>query len=122
MAELPYDGIAVRLGAREWIVPSLNLRQLKRLSPKFALLSKVGVAMADEQIDALIEIAHAALSRNYPDLMPEDVAELVDLGNAGALVKAIVGASGLVRTPTDKRVGLQPPGEAEAGSASSGTS
>lgn len=122
MAELPYDGIAVRMGAREWIVPSLNLRQLKRLSPKFALLGKVGAAMAEEQIDALVEIAHAALSRNYPELTAEDVAELVDLGNAGALVGAIVGASGLVKASPETNAGPHPAGEAGAGSASNGTS
>jgi hypothetical protein len=120
MAELPHDGIAVRMGAREWIVPPLNLRQLKRLAPKFALLGTVGAGMGDEQIDALVEIAHAALSRNYPALTPEEVAELVDLGNAGVLVKAIVGASGLAAQGED--AAREPStGEAGAGGASSGT-
>jgi hypothetical protein len=125
-AEPPYDGVAVRLGARDWIVPPLNLRQLRRLAPKFALLGSVGAGMGDEQIEALIEIAHASLARNYPDLTPDQVAELIDLANAGALVKAIVGASGLVQmtarpkkeaAPGETALGENPPGEAGAGSA-----
>lgn len=120
-ADPPYDGVAVRLGARDWIVPPLNLRQLRRLSPKFALLGSVGAGMGDEQIEALIEIAHASLARNYPDLTPDQVAELIDLANAGALVKAIVGASGLVqvtaRAPRPTDPGEIAPGEVGAGSA-----
>ncbi len=113
MEEPRYEGVELRMGGREWIVPALNLRQLKRLAPRFALLAPadspgpapahtrssgagVGAGMTEEQIEALVEIAHAALSRNYPELTREQVSELVDLGNAALLMRAIVGASGLV--------------------------
>jgi hypothetical protein len=109
MTEPRYEGVALRMGGREWIVPALNLRQLKRLAPRFALLAGahprsggkgVGAGMTEEQIEALIEISHAALSRNYPTLTQEQVSELVDLGNAAPLMRAIVGASGLAPAST----------------------
>ncbi|HUC62651.1 MAG TPA: hypothetical protein VMF53_11925 [Alphaproteobacteria bacterium] len=118
-AEPPYDGVPVRLGTREWIVPALNLRQLRRLAPKFALLGSVGAGMGEEQIDALVEIAHAALGRNYPTLTEDQVAELIDLANAGTLVKAIVGVSGLTQGPRAGR-DRAGPGDGTVGEASAG--
>ena len=110
MAEPPYDGVAVRIGDRDWIVPALSFRQLRRLQPSFQTLGRIGPAMDAAQIDAVVEIAQAALSRNYPEITREQTEEMLDLGNARAVLGAIAGVSG-----------LQPAGEAAAGSRSTGT-
>jgi hypothetical protein len=107
MAPLPHDGVRLRLGGRELVVPALNFRQLKALAPRFAALRRRGPELGLEQIDALVEIAHAALARNYPDLAREEVAELIDMRNAREVVEAVIGAAGLVR--------LDAPGAARAG-------
>ncbi|HLI13478.1 MAG TPA: hypothetical protein VKY65_17945 [Alphaproteobacteria bacterium] len=100
-------GVTMRLDGRELTIAPLTLGQLKRLAPQFQLLGTIGGALRDEQIDALIAIVHAALARHHPEIAPAEVAELVDLGNAGPLLRAILGASGLVSA-----------GEARAGSVS----
>jgi hypothetical protein len=110
-----HEGARLVLGGREWIVPPLTLRQLRRLQPMFATLGRIGPIMAVEQIDALIEITQAALSRNYPDITGDALADLIDLGNAAGVIRAIAGVSGLAPA------GDASAGEASAGSASTGT-
>ncbi len=91
------DGVSVRMGGREWTVPPLTLGQMKRLAPKLAVLSVAGApsAMTAEQIDAIGQIVAAALSRNYPEMTPENVLELLDGGNTVAVYAAVLTGSGL---------------------------
>ena len=55
--------------------------------------------MSNEQIDSVAEIVLAALTRNYPDKTKDDVLEFLDLGNAGTILGAIMGASGIKTAP-----------------------
>ena len=102
-------GVTVAMGGEDWVVPPLTIGQLRRLMPKVQRLTDIGAAMGDEQIGILIELVAAALQRNYPDISPERIAELVDLGNAGDVVAAILTGSG-----------LKPAGEAPAVARSNG--
>jgi hypothetical protein len=43
----------------------------------------------------LVEIITAALQRNYPDASAETVENLLDLGNAGTVLNAVLTGSGL---------------------------
>ena len=52
-------------------------------------------APTEEEMDAVIDVVHAALTRNYPEFTRESVEEVLDLGNAGDVIKAIMGTSGL---------------------------
>lgn len=100
-------GVAITMGGQEWVVPPLTLGQLRRLLPKVRQLSEIGAQMGETQIGVLVEIVAAALQRNYPELAAEAVEELLDLGNAAAVLNAVLTGSGL--TPT-----VPLPGEAEA--------
>jgi hypothetical protein len=110
-----YDGVSLRLGGRDWIVPPLNLRQLKQLTPALHRLGAAGQSLGEAEIDDIVRIIHAALSRNYPEATEAELAEMLDLGNAATAVRAVAGVSGLVPA------GESPAGEAEAGNASTGT-
>ena len=108
-----HDGIAVRLGDRDYIVPPLTFRQLRLLQPQLAIVGgSIGPVMGEERLGAIIAIAHQALQRNYPELDQDAVEELVDLGNAARLMQAIAGISGLSASEAV-------PGEALAGPESS---
>jgi len=88
-------GVAVMMGGQEWNVPPLTLGQLRRLMPKVRQLSDVSAQMGETQIGVLVEIVAAALQRNYPDMTTETVENLLDLGNAGPVLNAVLRGSGL---------------------------
>ncbi len=96
MGDERFEGVKVRLGDRDYIIPPLNLGSIKRLREDINVLSavRVGEMMTDEQIDSAVRIFHAALSRNYPDITIEEVEEAVDLGNIATVTKAMMKASG----------------------------
>ncbi len=89
------SGIVVKMGGREWTVPPLTLGQLRQLLPKVHQLSDASAEMDGTHIAILIEIVTAALQRNYPDITSDFVESLVDLGNAGEVLNAVLRGSGL---------------------------
>jgi hypothetical protein len=99
-------GIMVAMGGQQWTVPPLTLGQLRRLMPKVQQLTEIGSQMGEEQIGTLIEIVAAALQRNYPDISVEIVENLLDLGNAGAVLNAVLTGSGL--RPRERSLGEAP--------------
>ena len=88
-------GLVVAMGGEDWIVPPLTLGQLRRLMPKVRQLTEIGASMGEAQIAVLIEIVAAALQRNYPEMTPEKVENLLDLGNASVVLNAVLTGSGL---------------------------
>jgi hypothetical protein len=88
-------GVAVAMGGQDWIIPPLTLGQLRRLMPEVRQLSEIGASMGETQINVLIDIVTAALQRNYPETTPEKVENLLDLGNASAVLNAVLTGSGL---------------------------
>lgn len=88
-------GVAVTMGGQDWIVPPLTLGQLRRLMPKVRQLTEIGASMGETQIAVLVDIVTAALQRNYPEMTPEKVENLLDLGNASAVLNAVLTGSGL---------------------------
>lgn len=89
------SGVSVMMGGREWTIPPLTLGQLRRLMPKVRELSEIGAEIGETQIGVLVEIVAAALQRNYPDITTETVENLLDLGNAGPVLNAVLSGSGL---------------------------
>ena len=88
-------GAVVTMGGQDWIVPPLTLGQLRRLMPKVRQLTEIGASMGEAQINVLIDIVTAALQRNYPETTPDKVENLLDLGNASAVLNAVLTGSGL---------------------------
>ena len=106
-------GVTVAMGGRDWLVPPLTLGQLRRLMPKVRQLTEIGASMGEAQIGVLVEIVATALQRNYPDATADMVEDLLDLGNASAVLNAVLTGSGLKLR--DSRLG-----EAAAPGANSG--
>ena len=88
-------GVTIAMGGRDWLVPPLTLGQLRRLMPKVRQLTEIGASMGEAQIGVLIEIVATALQRNYPDATADMVEHLLDLGNASAVLNAVLTGSGL---------------------------
>ena len=88
-------GVTIPMGGRDWVVPPLTLGQLRRLMPKVRQLTEMGASMGETQISVLVEIVAAALQRNYPEVTAEMVENLLDLGNASAVLNAVLTGSGL---------------------------
>ena len=99
------SGVNVTLGGQEYTVPPLNFAALKNLQPVIESLSTISSTMDVSQIDAVADIVQAAMVRNYPNVKKEDVLDWLDLGNAGTILSAIMGQSG-----------IKPAGEAPADS------
>jgi len=96
-------GVTIAMGGRDWQVPPLTLGQLRRLMPKVRQLTEIGASMGETQITVLVEIVAAAMQRNYPKATAEVVENLLDLGNASAVLNAVLTGSGLKLS--DSRVG-----------------
>lgn len=92
------DGITLKLGEEERVVPPLSLRALRRLAPKLKSIQNLGAALPnDEQIDVVVEVVLAALNRNYPEMTKEQVEDALDTGNMTSVLMAIFTSSGLQR-------------------------
>jgi len=84
------------MGGKEYIVPSLNFRQLRTLGDTIAGFGSLqGGSFTGEQMDDVIKVVHSALTRNYPEITVTDVEDMLDLNNATDVIGAILGASGL---------------------------
>ncbi len=101
-----HDGTKVTMGGREFILPPLTLKALRSLGPKIKLLSSLADVPTPEQVDVMVELVHASAVRNYPEITPDDLLELLDLGNLTEVFPAVMAASGL-----KKRMGGDGQGE-----------
>jgi hypothetical protein len=88
-------GMTIAMGGQDWLVPPLTLGQLRRLMPKVRQLTETDASMGETQISVLVEIVAAALQRNYPEATADMVENLLDLGNASAVLNAVLTGSGL---------------------------
>lgn len=91
------DGATIKLGEKEYVVPPLNFKALKKLQNHFGALAHIsgGQLLTEEHIDSVLEVLLASLQRNYPEMTREFLEEHVDLANVEPLVMAVVNASGL---------------------------
>jgi hypothetical protein len=96
-------GVTITMGGQDWLIPPLTLGQLRRLMPKVRQLTEIGASMGEAQIGVLVEIVAAAVQRNYPDATADMIENLLDLGNANAVLNAVLTGSGL--KSRDSRVG-----------------
>jgi hypothetical protein len=102
-----YAGTKIRLGDHEYVLPSLSVKQAKKLWPQIIKINEgITTENLPERYDIIVETIHAALSRNYPDLKIEDLQDVVDMGNIRYLQLAIMGQSGM-----DMPEGLKPVAE-----------
>lgn len=109
------DGVTIKLGGQEYVVPPLCLGDARRLLPQVQEVQKriqTGEPPDDKTFATVVDVVGSALRRNYPDIKDEDLEKVLDLGNFKSVMNAAMGVSGFVRKPL---------GESERGSPSTGT-
>jgi hypothetical protein len=99
------DGVAIKLrDGKEWTVPPLTFAQLKKFLPTLQELAAITPAtswatIGAEKIDAIVEMAAAALQQNYPSMTAEKLASLLDLRTVGPVIAALMNREGYFAVP-----------------------
>ncbi|MGS0922131.1 hypothetical protein ACR30T_00235 [Neisseria gonorrhoeae] len=88
-------GVTVELNGADYVIPPIALGALEQLQERIGSFD--GNAADAGQISTVIDCAHAALKRNYPDLTREEAADLIDIGNMNEVFAAVMDVSGLKR-------------------------
>jgi hypothetical protein len=92
------DGIEIKIGREVLTVPALNFKSLRKLKPQLAMLKEIdpkAAELTDAQFDAITDIVHTAIKRNYPNMAREDLEDALDMGNLQRVIQAVVAGSGL---------------------------
>lgn len=88
-------GIPLDFSGRHMVVPPLSLGALEQLQER---LNAFNGDIADpDQVRTVIDSAHAALRRNYPDMTRIDVADAIGLENMLEVMEAVMDVSGMKR-------------------------
>jgi hypothetical protein len=88
-------GLKVTLDGEDLIMPPLSLGALEQLGESLATYN--GDVRDKAQVAVVIDVAHSALKRNYPDMTREQVAEKIGLENMQDVMEAAMDVSGLKR-------------------------
>ena len=89
------EGALVKMGGKDWTVPALTFKQVRTLLPKLTTIPANAVVLTPEQMEVVTEVIHAAVSRNYPEITPDDIDDMLDLRNVQTILLAVMGQSGL---------------------------
>lgn len=103
-----FKGVPVTLAETTYIVPPLALKDMKVLLPRIRSMEVTpdGVPL---DLDVLLDVATAAIKRNYPSITLAELEEIVDVSNMAQLAEACFGAAaGFTR----RTGGAASPGEA----------
>jgi hypothetical protein len=100
------NGVPLKLGSKEYILPPLNLAALEKYWPVIESWAEPPAKLT-QRFSEGAEVIHAALARNYPELTLTEVKEGLDLPSFPAALAALLEVSGLAR---------RDPGEPQAGS------
>ncbi|MDB4882390.1 MAG: hypothetical protein JWL95_1156 [Gemmatimonadetes bacterium] len=85
-----FPGVSIELGGRVFVVPPLSLASLRSLHEKLDGIVLDEIPDLSKTVD-LLEVALAALQRNYPELTISELADLVDVSTFGPLMLAAMG-------------------------------
>lgn len=88
-------GIPVDFSGTERIVPPLSLGALEQLQDGLAEFA--GDIRDPKQVALIVDSAHAALRRNYPDITRAEVADSIGLENMKEVMEAVMDISGVKR-------------------------
>jgi hypothetical protein len=114
-----YDGVAITLAGRNWVMADLAPRQFRKVIP--AVLGLAAVTRPEDfdeaGIDRLLDALYYGLTRNYPDLAREEFLDLpIKLAELVAALPALAKAAGIERRETGQPPG-EPPGETNGATA-----
>ncbi|WP_374335588.1 hypothetical protein [Leeia sp.] len=103
-------GVSLNLNGTTLVVPPLTLGALQQLQDRLAAFTG---GLDSASIATVIDVALAALRRNYPELNREALADMIDVANMVDVMQAVMDVSGMRRKAQE---------EADAGEPSTGTS
>lgn len=106
-----HDGVVVRMGGRDYVVPPLTLAQLRKHEEDLRKVRDITPFSPLAEVEPAIRVIHAAMTRNYPDLTQEALEEVLDLGNVMPAFLAVCAMSGLERAKEGAAEGEAPAGE-----------
>lgn len=87
-------GIPVTLGDRLLVIPPLNFRALQQFQ---ARLKGYAGGVDPESISLVLDVVGAALARNYGDIEPDWLLDVLDIANMQEVMEACMDVSGLKR-------------------------
>lgn len=98
-----YEGQPIKVRGKEYIVPGLSFAQLEKHVKVIERLNdkKNKGALTPQIVQDIVTVVHAAMSRNYPELKPDDIKNMLDTRNAGHFVQVIMGLSGFEQMSVD---------------------
>jgi hypothetical protein len=83
-------------GGRRYVVPPLALGDLELYQERIAAIQ--GLQMLDPvAVKTVLDVTHAALSRNYPEMTRDQVGQLIDVGNMDEVLACVLDAGGIKR-------------------------
>lgn len=100
-------GTTIEIGDKRYVMPPLSLGAIEQLGDRFGDLSSEGNSPAKMKL--VVDMIHAALCRNYPDMTRAEVADGLDLSTLQPALAALLKTSGLSREEQDPE---PPSGEA----------
>lgn len=111
---MKYQGKSVKIGDKDYVLPSLSVKQAKALWPQILDLDKIGGSVEEvkaampQKFDDMLKIIHAAMSRNYPDVTIEQLEEDVSIHQVKQLLLIVSGQSGFEPGETKPEAEQQP--------------
>ncbi len=90
-----HQGIPFNFDGRVLIIPPLSLGAMEKLQGRLETMGERSIT--PEYISGVIDAAHAALQRNYPEMKREDVAGLIDLENMQEIMACVFDIGGVKR-------------------------
>lgn len=89
-------------GGKTLVIPPLSLGDLEQLQDRIA---EVKGGVDKESVKTIVDVTHAALKRNYPEMERSEVAALLDLGNMLDVFQCVMDVSGTRRKAQEKESG-----------------
>lgn len=89
-----YDGVTVYMDGKEWVIPPLSVRQFRE-HYQTLLDTDITPENFQSKIADRLPIVLAAINRNYPDVTPEQLLDMLDLGTFKQVIGAIANSGGI---------------------------
>ena len=91
-----FEGVKLRIGRQDYIVPALSMKQLKQHEKTISETQKsLGGKLTSADVEKMVGVIHAAVSRNYPDVTIDQLMDAIDLRSLPKIFPAVMGISGL---------------------------
>jgi hypothetical protein len=88
-------GVPFDFGGEKLVIPPIGLGALEQLQRSISEFK--GDARDSKQLATVIDAAHAALKRNYPEMTREQVGNMIDLGNFIEVFECVMDVSSMRR-------------------------